>query len=241
MRPAPRADPGMRLSRTGLLSQVVPLRRSGFGQPMQWRNRTAPAQVTRQPGSVPGACVADRSPLDQAPSLHPLRSRSLGVVRGLPRYYAPVRLLRSVHRRLRPLRPSRRGPARRQVARPNRRSPRFRRHPFLRDVVFDHGRVTAPRIPVLHVLPSTLLTASASATFELSRLNSTPHRIAVYASQPPSPTTTQHSLSGARYGLPAPVFHRLDRASFPGAQAISTDRALSGPRLVRSARNDDWS
>ena len=102
------------------------------------------------------------------------------------------------------------------------RSPRFRRHPFLRDVVFDHGRATAPRIPVPHVLPSTLLTVSASATFELSRLNSTPHRIAVYASQPPSPTTTQHSLSGARYGLPVPVFHRLDRASFPGAQAIST-------------------
>ena len=38
---------------------------------------------------------------------------------------------------------------------------------------------------------------------------------------PPSPTTMQHSLPGARYGLPAPVFHRLDRASFPGAQAIS--------------------
>ena len=43
----------------------------------------------------------------------------------------------------------------------------------------------------------------------------------MYASQPPSPTTTQHSLPGARYGLPVPVFHRLDRASFPGAQAIS--------------------
>src|SRR5271155_1668427 len=109
---------------------------------------------------------------------------------------------------------TRRGPARQQAARPNRRSPRFRRHPFLRDVIFDHGRATAPRIPVPHVLPSTLLTASASATFELSRLNSTPHRIAVYASQPPSPTTTQHSLSGPRYGLPAPVFHRLDLASF---------------------------
>jgi hypothetical protein len=67
---------------------------------------------------------------------------------------------------------------------------------------------------VPHVLPSTLLTVSASANFELSRLNSTPHRIAVYASCPPSPTTTQHSLAGARYGLPAPVFHRLDRASF---------------------------
>ena len=64
------------------------------------------------------------------------------------------------------------------------------------------------------MLPSTLLTVSASASFEISWLNSTPHCIAVYASQPPSPTTTQHSLAGARYGLPAPVFHRLDRASF---------------------------
>jgi hypothetical protein len=36
----------------------------------------------------------------------------------------------------------------------------------------------------------------------------------VYASQPPSPTTTQHSLPGARYGLPGPGLHRLDRASF---------------------------
>ncbi len=94
------------------------------------------------------------------------------------------------------------------------RSPRFRRVPFLRDVVFDHGRASAPRIAVLHMLPSTLLTVSASATFELSRLNSTPHRIVMYASQPTSPPPTQHSLPGARYGLPAPVFHRLDRASF---------------------------
>jgi len=207
--------------RTGLLSWVIPLRSSGFWRPMQLRNRTAPAQVTRLSGSAPGACVADRSPLDQAPSLHPLRGRSLDVVRGLPRYYAPVRLLRLVHHRLRPLRPSRRGPGGTRPSRSSRRPPRFRRHPFLRDVVFDHGRATAPRISVPHVLPSTLLTASASATFALSRLNSTPHRIAVYASQPPSPTTTQHSLPGARYGLPVPVFHRLDRASFPGAQAIS--------------------
>src|SRR5271169_132736 len=180
---------------------------------MQLRNRTVPAPVTRRSGSAPGACVADRSPLDQAPSLHPLRGRLRGVVRGLPRYYAPVRLLQLVHHRLRLLAfPMRAG--RRPAGRPNRRSPRFRRDPFLRDVVFDHGRATAPRIAVPHVLPSTLLTVSASANFELSRLNSTPRRIAVYASCPPSPTNTQHSLAGARYGLPAPVFHRLDRASF---------------------------
>src|SRR5258708_4377629 len=100
------------------------------------------------------------------------------------------------------------------------RSPRFRRDPFVRDVLFDHGRASAPRIARPHILPSTLLTVSASAILWLSRLNRTPHTIAVYASQPPSPTTTQHSLPGARYGLPAPVFHRLGRASLSGAQPI---------------------
>ncbi len=99
------------------------------------------------------------------------------------------------------------------AARSSRRPPRFRRDPFLRDVVFDPGRATAPRLAVPHVLPSTLLTASASASFEISWLNSTPHRIAVYALRPPSPTTPQHSLPGARYGLPGPVLHRLDRAT----------------------------
>ena len=93
------------------------------------------------------------------------------------------------------------------------RSPRFRRDPFVRDVVFDHGRASVPRITGPHMLPSTFLTVSASASIWLSRLNSTPHTIAVYASQPASPTTTQHSLPGARYGLPEPVFHRQDRAS----------------------------
>ncbi len=87
-----------------------------------------------------------------------------------------------------------------------------------------------------HMLPSTLLTGSASATLELSRLNVLPHEIVVYASRTPSPAHAQHSLPGARYGLPAPVFHRLDHASFPGAQAIS----LSGAqRLLRFARCND--
>src|ERR1700674_5635059 len=98
--------------------------------------------------------------------------------------------------------------------RSNVRSPRFRRDPFVRDVVFDHGRASAPRIAVPHMLPSTLLTASASARSWISWLNSTPHTITVYASQSPSPATTQHSLPGARYGLPAPVSHRQDHASF---------------------------
>src|SRR5215469_15427583 len=48
---------------------------------------------------------------------------------------------------------------------------------------------------------------------DLSWLNPTPHAIAVYASQPLSPVTTQHSLPSGRYALLGPDFHRLDRTS----------------------------
>ena len=111
--------------------------------------------------------------------------------------------------------PSRCGPWGQCAQRSNAGPPRFRRDPFLRDGVFDHGRASAPRITGPHMLPSTLLTVSASAILWLSRLNNLPHRIVVYASQPPSPTTTQHSLPGARYGLPGPDLHRQDHASLP--------------------------
>jgi hypothetical protein len=51
---------------------------------------------------------------------------------------------------------------------------------------------------------------------------------------PAVPTTTQHSLAGARYGLPAPVFHRLDRASFSW-RTSNLDPVLPGTkRLVRT-------
>src|SRR5436305_15225109 len=49
--------------------------------------------------------------------------------------------------------------------------------------------------------------------YDLSWLNPTPHAIAVYASRPLSPVTTQHSLPSGRYPLPGPDFHRLDRTS----------------------------
>src|SRR5262245_46574601 len=49
---------------------------------------------------------------------------------------------------------------------------------------------------------------------DLSWLNPTPHAIAVYASQPPSPVATQHSLPSGRYSLLGPDFHRLDHTSF---------------------------
>jgi hypothetical protein len=118
--------------------------------------------------------------------------------------------------------PSRCGPWGRRVQRSNVRSPRFRHVPFVRDVFFDHGRASVPRIAGPHMLPSTSSNVSASAMFCISRLNSTPHTIAVYASRPPSPATTQHLLPGARYGLPGPVSHRQDHASF----AWRTDEAI---------------
>src|ERR1019366_744108 len=98
-----------------------------------------------------------------------------------------------------------------------------RRVPFVRDGVFDHGRASAPRIAAPHILPSAELTASASAILMLSRLNSPPHTIVVYASWPPSPTshatlTTRRALPLTWAGLPpagtrqlpgAPVRHSL--------------------------------
>src|SRR5215472_617998 len=80
---------------------------------------------------------------------------------------------------------------------PDMRSLRFRRVPFGRDVAFDPGGATASRIAMPHILPSTVPSVSASATFFLSWLNPTPHPIAGYASHPPSPTTARHSLPGS--------------------------------------------
>src|SRR5258705_695241 len=72
---------------------------------------------------------------------------------------------------------------------------------------------------VRNMLPSALSTASASAELSLSRLNIPLHMIAVYASQPPSPATTQHSLEGGSL-LPYP--HR----SFTGWTAPASPGAL---------------
>jgi hypothetical protein len=111
--------------------------------------------------------------------------------------------------------PSRRGPHDRAIVRSGTRSPRFRRVPFVRDGDFDHDRASAPRIAVPHMLPSTGWKVSASVILTVSRLNSPPHTIAVYASWPPSPAELmQHSLPGGRCPLPGPDFHRLEPASF---------------------------
>ena len=101
------------------------------------------------------------------------------------------------------------------------RSPRFRRVPFGRDVAFDPGRATGPRITDPPMLPSTDTNASTPASWFISWLNPTPHTIAVYASPWSSPATPQHSLPGGRYPLPGPDSHRLDHASFAWRTAPS--------------------
>src|SRR6187549_1567243 len=55
---------------------------------------------------------------------------------------------------------------------------------------------------------------------DLSRLNPTPHAIAVYASRPLSPMATQHSLPSGRYSLLGPDLHRLDRTSLRLAHSL---------------------
>src|SRR4029077_18203285 len=66
----------------------------------------------------------------------------------------------------------------------------------------------------------------APAMSNLSWLNPTPHAIAVYASQPPSPVATQHSLPIGRYSLLGPDLHRLDRTSFAWRTHSMTSSAV---------------
>src|SRR5713101_3640758 len=121
------------------------------------------------------------------------------------------------------------------TVRPDARSPRFRRDPFARDVAFDPDGASAPCMAAPHILPSTTVTASAPATFGISWLNPTPHTIAVYASPWSSPSTAQHSLPGGRYSLPAPDFHRQDRASFSWRTSVTVTHWLGtgGPHSTR--------
>src|ERR1700675_3463837 len=91
-------------------------------------------------------------------------------------------------------------------------SPRFRRDPFVRDGVFDLGRASAPRITVPHMLPSATLKASASAILLLSRLNSPPRRIAVYASPWSLPALSPDDAGAWTIDRIRPVLERFQEA-----------------------------
>ena len=204
--------------RTGLLPEV------GRDQARRGRVRSADPQTGGGHGALGPVLRPERRlpsviPPIEPPSLHVLRRRSSRPCSGASPVLRGSSDPSPVPRQLRLLaflpRPGIAAATAGQT-----RSPRFRRDPFVRDGVFDHGRATAPCLTGPHISPSTFPTGSASANSILSRLNSPPHTIAVYASRPPSPTTPQHSLPGARYGLPGPDLHRLDRASLPGAREI---------------------
>src|ERR1700738_1909218 len=112
---------------------------------------------------------------------------------------------------------------------PDMRPLRFRRVPFGRDGTFDPGGATASRIAMPHILPSTVPSVSASATFFLSWRTPPPHPSAVYAPHPPSPTTAQHSLPGG--ALPpyrGRSFTGWNASASPDAPELEKFRARSG-------------
>ncbi len=155
------------------------------------------------PALCPEPVSLQRIPFGQAPSLHPLRgdrcrmtrvaSRGVPVVRGLRRYYGPVRLPVSVHHRrvsldfpTRPAAPSATG---------EHGISRFSREvfPYVHGVSDRAGsryvslyRRTGCGLPLL-------LTASAPRSNELSRLNARPARTPVNASHLPSRAVTHDS------------------------------------------------
>jgi|SRR6266850_1774394 len=155
----------------------------------------------------PAQCPVDAShtsiPLGQAPFLHPLRGRSVGVVRRLRRYYGPVRLPGSVHHRrasldfpTRPAVPSSAGGP---------RISRFSRKvfPYMHGVSDRAGlqRVSRYRCAGCGLPP--LLMASAPRRNILSRLNTRPARTPVNASPLPSRATT-HDSGPVRVANPLP-------------------------------------
>src|SRR5262249_17216119 len=104
---------------------------------------------------------------------------------------------------------------------------------FGRDVAFDPGGATASRVAIPHILPSTVPSVSASATFFLSWLNPPPHPITVYASHPPSPTTAQHSLPG---GALLPYRGRSVRSADPVAGVCAVPGTLDAAIVVPARR-----
>jgi hypothetical protein len=147
--------------------------------PLQRAERVFPARC-------PGRVWLGQVPFGQASSLHPLRGRLPGVVRGLLRYSKSVRLPRSVrHRRTSldfPMRPR----ATAALGEPG--ISRFPREvlPYVHGVCDRAGlRCTSRYRCTGWGLPH-LLTASASRRKVLTRLNTRPARSLVNASTPPS-------------------------------------------------------
>src|ERR1700680_2166104 len=149
---------------------------------------TYPLQRTGRvfPARCPGRVLLGQFPFGQTSSLHPLRRRLPGIVRGLLRYSRSVRLPRSVrHRRASldfPMRPK----ATAVLGEPGISRFPFEVLPYVHGVCDRAGlRCTSRYRCTGWGLPH-LLTASASRSDCLTRLNTRPARSLVDASTPPS-------------------------------------------------------
>jgi hypothetical protein len=150
----------------------------GYSYPLQRTGRVFPARC-------PGRVLLWQVPFGQPLSLHPLRRRLSGVVRGLPRYGRAVRLPKSVrHRRASldfPTRP------RATAAQGGLGISRFpcEVFPYVHGVSDRAGFSCTSRYRHTRCGLPRLLTASASRSEFLSRLNTRPARSPVNASTPP--------------------------------------------------------
>src|SRR2546425_4361227 len=149
---------------------------------------TYPLQRTGRvfPARCPGRVLLGQVPFGQTPSLHPLRCRLPGIVRGLLRYRRPVRLPRSVRHRPAsldfPMRPKA------TSALGELGISRFPREvlPYVHGVSDRAGLWFTSRYRCIRWGLPHLLTASASRSEFLTRLNTRPARSPVNASTPPS-------------------------------------------------------
>jgi hypothetical protein len=138
------------------------------------------------PARCPGRVWLGQVPFGQASSLPPLRCRLPGIVRGLPRYRRSVRLPRSVrHRRASldfPMRPR----ATAALGEPGISRFPFEVLPYVHGVCDRAGLHCTSRYRCTGWGLPHLLTASASRSDYLTRLNTRPAPSLVNASTPPS-------------------------------------------------------
>ncbi len=205
---AARTDPDVRLYRIRLSSRVDGTGVRGLGGPSGSGTRDDDACETPI-----RYCARDVVCHHQLPATGRLPSTTSAAGQGrlcsaLHRYYAAVRLLAS-SAAASPIRASCRGPgspwrlrARRGLPEPAPAKAGVPTRSFRAWCGPRPRRDDASCIARTHMLPSTLSTASAPATFSISWLTPTPHTIAVYASWPRRRKLTQHSLPGGRYPLP---------------------------------------
>src|SRR4029077_16117818 len=203
--------------------------------PLERARRVAPARC-------PGRVLLEQVPFGQTPSLRPLRIRLPGFVRGLPRYSGSVRLPWSVrHRRTSldfPMRPK----ATAALGRPG-----ISRFPnevsaYVHGVSDRAGLEHTSRYRcTLWGLPH-LLTASASRSEFLTRLNTRPVRSPVNASSPPSRAAPRDS-GPLWFDSPSTyeTFNHITSPVLTGAQGERNDSKangdLSASKGRRSLRN----